>query len=82
MYVPESVDTLKSSSELCSRSDADEVLEQGRSLTKDEVLACQGKSPTVPEVLCLLTAKVERDVSESDPPISKDFPVVKRSSKI
>ena len=36
----------------------------------------------MPEVLGVLTAKVERDVSESDPPISKGFPMIKRPLKI
>ena len=61
------MDASNSSSELCTWFDAGEVLEHGRSLTVDEVLAC-GESPTVLKVQGLLTAKVERDVSESDPP--------------
>ena len=75
------MDALSSSSELCTWFDAGEVLEYGRSLTKDEVLAC-GESPTVLKVLGLLTAKVGRDVSESGPPISKGFPMIKRSLRI
>ena len=61
--MPESVYTLNSSSGLCSRLDANEVLEQDRSLTEDKVLAC-GKSRTLPKVLGSLTAKVECDLSE------------------
>ena len=67
--MPESLDARNASSDLCSWSDADEVL-------------ASGKSPTVPEVLGSLTAKVERDVLELDPPISKGFPMIKRSLKI
>ena len=79
--MPESVDTLNSSSWLCSWFDADEVLEQDRSLTEDEVLA-SARSPTVPEVLGSLMAKVERGVSKSDPPPSKGFPMIKRVLEI
>jgi hypothetical protein len=80
-YVPESVDTLNCSTELCSWFDADEVLEQGRSRTEDDVLAW-GESPIEPKVVGLLTAKEERDVSESDPPRSKCFPMIRRTLKI
>ena len=76
------MDALSSSSELCTWFDAGEVLEYGRTLTKDEVLAC-GESPTVLKVLDFkLMAKVGRDVSESGPPISKGFPMIKRSLRI
>jgi hypothetical protein len=79
--VPESVDTLNSSSELCSWFDADEVLEYGRSLTEDEVLA-YGESATEPEEVGFLMAKGERDESESDPPRSKCLPMIRMSLKI
>ena len=70
------MDASNSSSELCTWFDEGEVPEHGRSLTVDEVLA-YGESPTVLKVQGLLTAKVERDVSESDPPISKGSPILR-----